>query len=181
MFINNPQWQSSGIVIFLCKYDTVISDTLVGFLLDVLFLLLQHYHSFMRNEEGIKIELQKKVHRRICVRDITFLTARLPFYIISCCLIRLLPSQETYLLNGPNKDTYCYGWYSVWCQKYENILQFNTILTNLFLVTAVAQFTAKTTNSIIKSCSIIKLKYHMLFTSKNFMFFYFSWKNGEKW
>ena len=135
----------------------------------------------MRNEEGIKIELQKKVHRRICVRDITFLTARLPFYIISCCLIRLLPSQETYLLNGPNKDTYCYGWYSVWCQKYENILQFNTILTNLFLVTAVAQFTAKTTNSIIKSCSIIKLKYHMLFTSKNFMFFDFSWKNGEKW
>ena len=67
----------------------------------------------MRNLEGIKIELQKKVHRRICVRDITFLTARPPFYVTFC---RLLPppSQVTYLLNGPYKDTkYCYGWYTV--------------------------------------------------------------------
>ena len=56
---------------------------------------------------------------------------------------------------------YCYGWYSVWCRKYENILQFNTVLTNLFLVTTVAQFTTKSTNSeraiyflSFKSCSI---------------------------
>ena len=33
----------------------------------------------MKNQEG-KIELQKKVHRRICVRGTTFLTARSPFY-----------------------------------------------------------------------------------------------------
>ena len=39
-FINNPHWQSSGILIFLCKYYIVISDTLVGSFLDVLFLLL---------------------------------------------------------------------------------------------------------------------------------------------
>ena len=32
----------------------------------------------MRNQEG-KIELQKKVHRRIYVRDTTFLTAPSPF------------------------------------------------------------------------------------------------------
>ena len=38
--INNPHWQSSGIIIFLCKYYIVISDTLVGSFLDVLFLLL---------------------------------------------------------------------------------------------------------------------------------------------
>ena len=38
--INNPHWESSGIIIFLCKYSIVISDTLVGFFLDVLFLLL---------------------------------------------------------------------------------------------------------------------------------------------
>ena len=72
MFRNNPNWQSSGIITFLCKYDIVIPETLVGFFLNVLFLLLQDYHSFMRNEEGIKIELQKKVHRRICVRHVTF-------------------------------------------------------------------------------------------------------------
>ena len=34
---------------------------------------------FMRKPEG-KIELQKKVHRGIYVRDITFVTARYPFY-----------------------------------------------------------------------------------------------------
>ena len=72
VFINKPHWQSSGIITFLCKYDIVIPETLVGFFLNVLFLLLQDYHSFMRNEEGIKIELQKKVHRRICVRHVTF-------------------------------------------------------------------------------------------------------------
>ena len=34
----------------------------------------------MINQKG-KIELQKKVHRSICERDITFLTARTPFYV----------------------------------------------------------------------------------------------------
>ena len=60
----------------------------------------------IRNQEGIKIELQKKVHRRICVRDI-FLAARHPFYVTFCCFLRLLPLpfQVTYLLNGPYKDT----------------------------------------------------------------------------
>ena len=37
---NKPHWQSSGIIIFLWKYYIVISDTLVGFFFDVLFLLL---------------------------------------------------------------------------------------------------------------------------------------------
>ena len=32
-FINNPHWQSSGILIFLCKYYIVVSDTLVGIFL----------------------------------------------------------------------------------------------------------------------------------------------------
>ena len=56
----------------------------------------------MRNQEGIKIELQKKGHRRICLMGITFLTTRLPFYVIFCCFLRLLPplSQMMYLLNG---------------------------------------------------------------------------------
>ena len=50
------------------------------------------------------------------------------------------------------------------CRKYENILQFNTTLTNLFLLTVVAQVTATMANSEIanyfvslKSCSINKL------------------------
>ena len=45
----------------------------------------------MRIQES-KIELQKKVHRGICVRDITFLTARSPSYIIFCCFFCVLHS-----------------------------------------------------------------------------------------
>ena len=63
----------------------------------------------MRKQEK-KIELQKKVHRRIYERDIIFLTARPPFYVILCGFLCLLPalSQLTYLLNGPYKDTQYY-------------------------------------------------------------------------
>ena len=44
------------------------------------------------------------------------------------CHFLLLSSSTPllYLLNGPKKDTYCYVWYSVWCRKYEILLQFNT-------------------------------------------------------
>ena len=38
--IKNPHWESGGIIIFLCKYYLVISDTLVGSFFDVFFLLL---------------------------------------------------------------------------------------------------------------------------------------------
>ena len=60
----------------------------------------------MRNQEEIKTELQKKVHRRLHVRDITFLTARPPFNATFCCFLRQLPPppQLTYLLNGSYKD-----------------------------------------------------------------------------
>ena len=61
----------------------------------------------MRNQEGVKIELQKKVHRRIRLRDISFLTARATLYVIFCSFICLVapPSQVTYLLNDPYKGT----------------------------------------------------------------------------
>ena len=44
-----------------------------------LFLARCNTMNFMRKSEG-KIELQKKVHRGICVRDITFLNASYPFH-----------------------------------------------------------------------------------------------------
>ena len=112
--LTNPHWQSSRIILFLCKYYIVFSDTLVGSLLDVLFLLLavilSGFHEKLRRN---KTELQKKVHGRICVRDIIFLTAGPPFYVLTFyCFLRLLRphSQVAYLLNGPYKYTkYCYG------------------------------------------------------------------------
>ena len=85
----------------MCKYDIVISDTVVDVFLNWLFLLLWYYHSFMRNQEEIEIELQKKVHRRICVRAITFLTARPPFYVIFCFHLRLLPFPSDILIEWP--------------------------------------------------------------------------------
>ena len=58
-----------------------------------------YYQSFMWNQEG-KTELQKKVHRRICQREITFLIHALIF----CCSLCLPPTQVTHLLNSPDKD-----------------------------------------------------------------------------
>ena len=59
-FINNPHWQSSGILIFLCKYYIVISNTLVGSLLDMLFLLV----------DVILSELHEKPRRKDWVTEI---------------------------------------------------------------------------------------------------------------
>ena len=60
----------------------------------------------MRNQKIIKIELQKKDHRRTCVKEITFSATRLLFYVSFCCFLRLLPlpSQVMYLLNGSIHD-----------------------------------------------------------------------------
>ena len=38
--INHPHWQSSGIIVLLCKYDIVILNTLICSFLHALFLLL---------------------------------------------------------------------------------------------------------------------------------------------
>ena len=122
---NNPHWQSSGNIIFLCKYYIDISDALVGSFLDVLFLLLvvilPGFHMKPRRKDWVS----EKIYRKICVRGINLLIALPPFYVILCCFLCLLPSpsQVTYLLNGP------YGWCSVmisWVngRKYENLLQF---------------------------------------------------------
>ena len=62
----------------------------------------------MKNQEAIKIQLQEKVHRRTCVRDIIFLIARRPSYVIFSsflCLVPTLPYPYPCLLNGHYKDT----------------------------------------------------------------------------
>ena len=67
---NNPYWQSSGIIIFLCKCYIVISDTLVGFFLDVLFLLLavilsELYEKPRRNKDWVT---EKSTKKNLCER-----------------------------------------------------------------------------------------------------------------
>ena len=108
--VNNPHWQSGGIITFLCKCYIVISDKLVGSFLDVLFLLLAVMlsgpHEKLRRDTDWVTE--KKYLEEFCVRGICFLTDRPLFYVTLCCFLRLLllPSQVTYLMNGPyKKDT----------------------------------------------------------------------------
>ena len=81
-FINNQHQQSSGILIFLCKYYIVISDTLVDTFLNGSFLLLAVILSELPEKPKRKDWVtKKKIHRSICVRNITLLTARSPFYV----------------------------------------------------------------------------------------------------
>ena len=92
MRINDPYWQSSGILIFLCKYYIVTSDTLVGFFLDGLYLLFtvilsELYEKPRRNKDWVT---EKSTQKNLC-GSITFLTAHHPFYVIFCCFLRLLP------------------------------------------------------------------------------------------
>ena len=105
MCINKPLWQSSGIIIFLCKYYIIISDTLVGFFLDVLFLLLavilsKLYEEPRRNKDWVteistKQNLCEIYHFFDCTRSLLchFFVA---FFIYS-------PSQVAYLLMTPIK------------------------------------------------------------------------------
>ena len=65
--INNPDWQSS-VITFLCKYNIVVSDTLVGSFLDVLFLLfaviLSGFHEKpSRNRDWIT---EKNTYKNLC-------------------------------------------------------------------------------------------------------------------
>ena len=77
--INKPHWQSSGIIL-LCKYHIVISDTLVGFSLDVLFLLLsvilsELYEKTRTNKDCVT---EKSTKKNLCERHHFFWLHTLP-------------------------------------------------------------------------------------------------------
>ena len=59
VFINDSHWQSSGIIVLLCKCYVNVSDTLVGYFLDVLFFLLA----------GILSELHEKTRSKDWVTE----------------------------------------------------------------------------------------------------------------
>ena len=72
--INNPHCQSCGIIMFMCKCYIVISVTLVGPSLDVLFLLFALilsglYEKPRRNKDWVK---EKEAHRKMWVRTLLF-------------------------------------------------------------------------------------------------------------
>ena len=113
--INNPHWQRSGIIKILQILHSHRRYTGSLFLGCALFVAGWNIiRALWETNKELRLNYKKKVQRRICVSDITFMTARAPFYVIFITFFVYFPSQVTYLLNGPNKDTwYCYRWYSV--------------------------------------------------------------------
>ena len=91
--IISSHWQSSGIMTFLCKYYII---------LDVLFLLLalilSGLHEIPRRH---KIEIQKKAHRRICVRDIFWLHALLSMSLFVAFFVYSFPLPKWRLAKWP--------------------------------------------------------------------------------
>ena len=88
-----------------------------------------------KDQEEIKIELQKKLHRRIHVRDITsWFKPSFPYHFLLLSSSTPSSSQVTYLLNGPYIKRYSVLLWVLFCvmvswvkgQKHENVFQFNT-------------------------------------------------------
>ena len=70
-----PHWQSSGIITFLCKYYIVTSDALVGFFLDVL-LFIARFNIIRASRETKKKKLS---HRKKCKKEFMWETS--PFWL----------------------------------------------------------------------------------------------------
>ena len=92
--INNPHWQSSEIISFLCKCYIVILDTLVGSFCALFIAHCNIIRALWKTKKEIELQRlsYRKKNKSICVWEITFLTARSPFYVIFCCFLSLLPS-----------------------------------------------------------------------------------------
>ena len=99
--INNPRRRGSGIIIFLYKYNTIASDTLVGFLLGVLCLLFA-----VRPKRKMPLFPEMWVTRKIFTRaaaNLLFLINLIDFfevytYRITLTVFFLLKNKESYPL-----------------------------------------------------------------------------------
>ena len=132
-----PHWQSSGIIIFLCKYYIIISNTLGGSLFDVLFLflpvVLSEFHKKpRRNKEWVT---EKSTWKNFCEgHHFLRLHASLsvPFFVT--LFVYSLPFPKWHncwmapikIHNNAMGGILCVviSWVNGW--KYENLLQINT-------------------------------------------------------
>ena len=98
MCINKPHWQSSGIIIFLFKCYIVISNTLVSFFVDVLFLLLavilsELYENPRRKKDSVA---EKSTKKNLCEGHHFFeCTPSLLCHFLSLSSSTLLPKWRT--------------------------------------------------------------------------------------
>ena len=101
-FMNILLWQSSGILIFLCKYYIVVSDTLVGIFLRCA-LFVARCNTIRTSWENQKERLS---YRKKYVEEFAWGISLLWLHAILsmpfCRFLRLLPplSQMTHLRNG---------------------------------------------------------------------------------
>ena len=112
--INNPHWQSSGIITFLYKYYIVISDAMVG-----CFLFFVAGCNIIRASWETKKELRLS-YRKNYIREfvwgtqlfwlhaLLFMSLSVAFFRLSfcffCCFLQVM-----YLLNGSCKDNIAMG------------------------------------------------------------------------
>ena len=168
--INNPHWQSNENIIFLRKYYTVISDTLVGSFFDVLFFLLVVILPEVQVKPRRKDRVLEKIYRKICVRGINFLTALPHICAILSVMISWvnggkyenllqfyfswLPAIKTWYYFRLRFSFSCFVFdltlirksHTLNCYLFLHNFLLKTKITNSFLVTVIVQFTAKMTN-----------------------------------
>ena len=83
----------------MCKYDVVISDTLVGSFMDALFLLLAIILSGLHEKPRRKDSVTEKSAKKNFCEGYHFLTARPPYYVIFCRFL-CLPCVMVSSVNG---------------------------------------------------------------------------------
>ena len=107
-FIINQHWQSSRILISLCKYCIVISDTVENSFLAVHFWLLAVILSELHEKPRRKDWIIRKEYMEEFVWGISLFWLHAPLSVFFCCFLRVLPpsSQVTPLRNDPYKDRY---------------------------------------------------------------------------
>ena len=76
-FLHNPYWQSSRIIIILCKYYLVTSDTLIGS-------CMCFYCCSLRESKKKRLSYRKKNIEEFVWRTLFFLAARPPSYVAFC-------------------------------------------------------------------------------------------------
>ena len=99
--INNPHWQSSGII-FLCKYEIVISYTLIGssFAVFVLLLdvILSALHEKPRRKDGVT---EKSTLKFLCEGHLFDCTPSFLCHFLLLSLFTLFPFPSDILAEWP--------------------------------------------------------------------------------
>ena len=127
VYINNPHWQSKGNIIFLCKYYIVISDTLVGSFLDVLFLLLAVTLSASCETKKECLSFKEIIQKNLCDGHRFFDCT--PYFLCNSLLLSWsipFPFPSDVLAQWSVWVVFCVTILWVNGRKYENLLQFNT-------------------------------------------------------